>query len=384
MIRPINFMHPWAGIMYPFPISSIDRTKDKYFEFWARGLDGGRLYVDMGEVSEDICFEGGPPDGLLHDEDTAHLGGAGAVNSAEDVGLDGLPDAQEFYLYPNLELHMSWDTLRQGQSLAAVSHWTRRMMILRPTATRRATSTISLLSTAPKKTPCLPRKTSTATAWPPGPTRIISGASLISTACQTPVSWQETTAITWYPDSVSGAAAGHGWHLYRVPLNDTIVGQFTKFGSPRWDRIKYIRLFWTNFNPAKKQTLNTIQFAGMQVVRNEWQEAPAISNDSTQRIIKMLSSSINTYDNPNYRSDPPPGIPVTKDDLGNTVKETSLRVNFTDVRPGEAALVKDILVGQVINIASYQTISMLVHSDQTYGTGRELFLQVRGRRFHLL
>ncbi|MGB7567996.1 MAG: cell surface protein SprA [Chitinivibrionales bacterium] len=368
-----QFMHPWAGIMYPFPLSSIDRTKDKYFEFWARGLDGGRLYVDMGEVSEDICLEGGPPDGLLNDEDTAHLGGAGAVNSAEDVGLDGLPDASEFYLYPVLD-SMKWDTLRQGNSWLPFP--------LDPAHDNFQTygDQTSYQYNFPfvngtEKDAMLTSKDLNGDGLATGANenyfrRFVDFDSLVN-----PHFMARNDSNYMVSDSVSGAAAGHGWHLYRVPLNDTIVGQFTKFGSPRWDRIKYIRLFWTNFNPAKKQTLNTIQFAGMQVVRNEWQEAPAISNDSTQRIIKMLSSSINTYDNPNYRSDPPPGIPVTKDDLGNTVKETSLRVNFTDVRPGESALVKDILVGQVINIASYQTISMLVHSDETYGPDVSFFFR---------
>ena len=112
----------------------------------------------------------------------------------------------------------------------------------------------------------------------------------------------------------------------------------------------------------------------MQIVRNEWQEAPAVSSDSTQRIIKLQSSSINTYDNPDYF--PPNGIPITKDDQGRTVKESSLRLNFIDIRPGEQALVRDFLIGQTINIASYQTMSMWVHGDNgSYGPDTRFFFR---------
>ena len=70
----------------------------------------------MGELSEDICLDGGQPDRQLHDEDTAHLGGVGGVvNSAEDVGLDGVSDQNEHYKYPNL-ITNTWDSVGYGDS----------------------------------------------------------------------------------------------------------------------------------------------------------------------------------------------------------------------------------------------------------------------------
>ena len=119
------------------------------------------------------------------------------------------------------------------------------------------------------------------------------------------------------PDHISGADSTHNWHLYRIPLNDTVTGIDTIAGKPRWERIKFIRLFWTQFDSTKKTRLNKLQFAAIQVVSNEWQEAPAISLDSAQRIIKLQSASINTYDNPDYV--PPPGITVTTDDQGEGI-----------------------------------------------------------------
>jgi hypothetical protein len=364
-----QFLHPWAGIMYPFPVSTIDRTKDKYFEFWARG-DGGRLYIDMGELSEDICFDGGTPDGRLHDEDTAHLG---VYDSLEDVGLDDLRDKDEYYQVPNLAA-LKWDTLRYGcDSLPYPTDPAHDKFQTYGDATDYRYN--FPFNNGTEKDAVLTSKDLNGDGLSTGANENYFRRFIDFDSLSNPGFMAVNDSNYMIPDNISGANAAHGWHLYRVPLNDTIKGLYDHLGSPRWDRIKHIRLLWTNFDEAHKKKLNKMQFAGMQVVRNEWQEQPAISSDSTQRIIKMESSSINTYDNPNYRSDPPPGIPVTKDDLGNTVRETSLRLNFTDVRAGETALVKNILIGQSINIASYQNMNMLVHGDQQFGSDMRFFFR---------
>ena len=179
-----KLMNPWAGIIYPFPISSIDRSKDKYLEFWARSLDGGRLFIDMGELSEDICFEGGPPDGRTHDEDTAHL--VWLINK----NITNIPNMMAFP-GPGTAWFMATPDCR--------SPMTRPMTISIPMATGRTQEINSPLVMAPKKTPCSPQKTSMATACLTGPRRIISGGSSTSIARRFPNSWKETTAITKSP-----------------------------------------------------------------------------------------------------------------------------------------------------------------------------------------
>ena len=120
--------------------------------------------------------------------------------------------------------------------------------------------------------------------------------------------------------------------------------------------------------------LNKLQFAAIQVVGNTWQDVPIVL-DSTHSVTKLESSSINSYDNQKTYV-PPPGITITKDDLGNTVKESSLRLNFTNILPGDAAYVRDILIGQSLNISSYQTVSMWIHGDnQNYGKDLRFFFR---------
>ena len=368
-----QFNHPWAGIMFPFPISSMDRSKDKYLEFWARGLDGGRLYVDMGELSEDICLDGGQPDGQLHDEDTAHLGGVGGVvNSSEDVGLDGVSDQNEHYKYPNL-ITNTWDSVGYGSS--ALPYKTDPGRDNFQTYTYSSTSSYQFnypFANGTEKDAMLTSKDLNGDGLATGANEAYFRRFIDFDSLSSPKFMAKNDSNYMVSDKLSNAKP-YGWHLYRVPLNDTITGIDTVVGSPQWSRIKYIRFFWTNFNPAKKMLLNKLQFAAIQVVGNTWQDVPIVL-DSTHSVTKLESSSINSYDNQSTYV-PPPGITITKDDLGNTVKESSLRLNFTNILPGDAAYVRDILIGQSLNISSYQTVSMWIHGIQNYGKDTRFFFR---------
>jgi len=61
--------------------------------------------------------------------------------------------------------------------------------------------------------------------------------------------------------------------LYRVPLNDTIKGMCQRVGSPKWNEIKYIRIWWTisTMRPVKKKL---DQFARMQFVGTNGSRSP--------------------------------------------------------------------------------------------------------------
>ena len=377
-----TFIHPWAGIVYPIPSSSVNRTRDKYFEFWAKG-DGGRLYIDMGNLNEDLCSSGGPPSGGLDNEDTASLG---VYDSSEDKGLDLLPDAKEYYLIPNIQTH-SWDTLHYDDLRLNDNHEPNRSK----DPSRDNYKTYTYESSYRNNYPFC---NGTEKSGDPLNTEDLNGDGLIRTDnyfrryidFDSVAQYRSATntndslfKIRNYivPDNISNAQADSGWHLYRIPINDSTIAGLETVGTPRWGQIKYIRLFWTNFE-NKKTRLNHIQFARMNLVRNEWQEVPqrVITGTDTAQIIKLDVSSINSEDNPDIYT-PPPGISRTKDDQGYYVKESSLRLTFKNILPNDTAYARNILINQTINLSTYSTMTMQVHGDAHLNNPSDLYFFYR-------
>ncbi|MEO2160883.1 MAG: cell surface protein SprA, partial [bacterium] len=81
----------WGGIITPFYSGDYDQTETKFFEMWVKG-DGGKLTIDLGQISEDR-----DGNGILNTEDVPVGGliGDGILDDEEDIGLDGCPDAFE-------------------------------------------------------------------------------------------------------------------------------------------------------------------------------------------------------------------------------------------------------------------------------------------------
>jgi hypothetical protein len=356
--------NPWAGIMYPVPTGSMNRTRDKYLEFYAKG-SGGRLYIDMGEVSEDVCHLGGKPDGQKHDEDTTGTGSI-AFDEKFDKGIDGLTDTAEYYFVPNGSA-TGWDSLKYGSDSLGQ---------YKKDPARDNYQTYAIQSDHPEYLKNFPNVNGTEkNARYDSKDLLADGLSTSENFFRRRIDFDSASDPDYLsrnannymvlPDSSLGNAK-NGWHLYRIPLNDTAIGNnnFQKFGTPQWDRIRFIRLFWTDIKSGHKQEMNRLQLARMQFVRNEWQETP-VRKDSSIAVVKLTASTINTEDNPEYFNDRCPGAPRITDESGNPAKESSLRLNFENILPGDTALVRNILVNQSINLSAYTVMTMYVHGDTT-------------------
>lgn len=122
----------WAGIMRPLQINNFEEQNIEFIQFWvmdpfynnASPPDGGDLYFNLGNVSEDILkdgrqsFENGiPPDGNTANLDSTQWGllsqiqpiteffdNSAGARDVQDVGLDGLKDAQERIWNPGNQL----------------------------------------------------------------------------------------------------------------------------------------------------------------------------------------------------------------------------------------------------------------------------------------
>lgn len=112
----------WGGVMRSLPVTDFEQSNIEYVEFWlmdpfveGMGGSGGDLYIDLGNVSEDVLrdgqksFENGLP--ARADDPAARETGWGrvpgvqstvmafdndpSVRARQDVGLDGLSSAEE-------------------------------------------------------------------------------------------------------------------------------------------------------------------------------------------------------------------------------------------------------------------------------------------------
>lgn len=113
----------WAGIMREIPTSDFEAANVEYIEFWLMDpfvydstRTGGNLYFNLGDISEDILkdsrksFEDGlPTTEIVEDVDSTEWGripsndytteSFDANIAAQDIGLDGLNDNEEFSFF---------------------------------------------------------------------------------------------------------------------------------------------------------------------------------------------------------------------------------------------------------------------------------------------
>jgi hypothetical protein len=372
-----RFDNPWAGIMTYFPAGTSNREKDKYLEFWAKNTGGGRLYIDLGAVSEDLSLDGGPPNGVLDLEDKNNTGiRADSIN----IGLDGKRDTAEIYRVPNAA-RTGWDTLRYWKWDAAANDWFKDKTgarVLEPNLPypgdpgKDNYKTYSITQGDQKNN--FPYVNGTEKD------DILNTEDLNSDGFRTTESYFRRyidfdrrndapfLAANANNYQVPGEISNENrknvepkWHLYRIPLNDTVNGLWSKRGSPKWNEIKYIRLWWSDFGATSKTRKNKIQFARMQFVGNQWVEVPVVNRDSTQEI-KLSVSTINTEENSKAYT-PPDGVSREHDDRGNLARETSLDLPFRNLLAGNEALVKRSLSYQPLNLSSYDNLSVMVHGD---------------------
>jgi cell surface protein SprA len=368
--------NPWSGIMTYFPAGTSDRSKDKYLEFWARDSGGGgRIYIDLGNVSEDLSLDGGPPNGQLDLEDKNNTG---IVSDSLNIGLDFRVDDSEYYCVPNAK-KTGWDTLRYWR-------WD-------SVQNKQIINNYLPVPGDPSKDNY--QQYSVTTSGQQGNYPFVNGTSrdgylntedlngdgfrkdenfyrrFIDFDKQGDKAFLDSNAGNYrVNDSVANASKRiadtlHRWHLYRVPLNDTIKGLCQKVGSPRWNEIKYIRIWWTNFKNANRSNKSMIQFARIQFVGNQWLEVPVVHADSSQEV-KLAVSTVSTDENPIYNQHLPPGVSRLTDDKGNLARETSLSLDYRNINAGDTALVRRSLAFSPLNLSSYDNLSILVHADTAH------------------
>ena len=371
-----RFDNPWAGIMTWFPSGVQNREMDKYLEFWAKNTGGGRLYFDMGQVSEAVSLNGGPPSDSFKLEDKNNTG---VRADSLDVGLDGLADTAEYYLVPKRD-RSGWDKLRYWKWDNTINDWYRdnngnrvldSLLPRLKDPSKDNYYTYGIVQNDQKanypfvngteKDGNLNTEDINGDGFRTNEAYFRRFIDFDSAADSTRNnSFMSRNAANYMVnDAAANANPGSGWHLYRIPLNDTSLGIFNRKGAPRWTEIKFLRMWWSNFKKDSLNKANSIQFARMQFVGNQWQETV----HDTLHPTKLAVSTLNTEENPPPTYVPPPTVTILRDDRGNLERETSLKLDYININPGDTAKVRRTMPTQALNLSMYSDVSIMVHSD---------------------
>ncbi len=336
-VRPANASgNSWGAIMRALMPGTRDQSKTRFFEITARSSAGGKLVIDMGKISEDLSLNGGPPNGRLDTEDKLVEGRRdGIFRPEEDVGIDGMADADEFWFRPRQDSlgQWSWDTLSLGNAAlrnprdpagdnydsSDVRYW-------------QGTSGNSSIDRTPES-------------------EDLNNSGYLDLGnhyFRFVVDLSDTSSDSSY--YVSGTNL-NGWRLYRIPL----AGAPSAAGNANWRDVDCVRLALTELADTGKTY--AVQVAKAEFASNQWREA----SDTSASAARIELSVVNTEQNPGYQ----PRVPVKRAADGLLPREQSLAISYSNLSAGKSVIAKRLL-SEAISLANYKMLEMDVygHADQ--------------------
>ena len=336
----------WGGIMQP--VYMYDQSKSKYIELWVKG-EKGQLQVDIGEISEDwydVNYDASMPeggDGNKNYEDTDLNGTLNVTNEAdnEDVGINGLSDEEE--------IAKGWDPMIDNFDEDGYDEGEVRYV--------NGSENNSAINTYPE-TEDIDRDG-----------KLDQANNYYSYTID--LSSEEWLASTTRFDNGNET----GWKQYRIPLTAMI----DSVGKPSFQSVRMMRL-----NVFGMEDQDTLQFASISIVGNEWQEMGLANEGSDLYTVdddRFYITVKNSDEDDDYIS--PPGISgrETVDPLGGatiTEKEQALVLNLKGLNPGETALAEKIMLENE-TLLMYKKLKMFVHGPEDLpatDSPVELFLRI--------
>ncbi len=360
-----NYKDPWAGIMQWFPPTSADRTEDRYLEFIVNAKHAtGKLHIDLGEISEDISIDGGPPNGVLDKENPKNLA---VITDSLNTGLDGVFDSLEYYVVPNAT-QTGWDTLGlgsdslpfpsdpSGDNFQEYEYKNDRLDNYRvANGTQEDNSgKIQLLTSEDLNNDRFSKK---------------------EAFFRFEIDLDNIEESDFY-DSTSATREENGWYKIRIPLKET---ENNNINGASWERIQYMRMWWDDFGEQKERK-HTLAFARMQFVGNQWDPTP-IAPASAQHTVMDISGSrvfiqpepregvkvsvVNTEEDLAYKAavTGKSFIPRERDARGIYKKEQALKITYQNIAANEQALARRRYDYQALDISAYDRMGLVVHSD---------------------
>ena len=329
----------WAALMRAMPQGLRDQTRTKFIEVWARKLNSANVImnIELGRINEDANG-----DGILDTEDKNQ---DGVLDDDEDVGIDGISNAQE----DSNKFWMPGDPHGDNWDYSDRYNYTR----INGTENNR-------------EDPDRGRRPDTEDINGNGGLDRNDSYFSFGFNLDDPNYIVEET----YKDG-----APTGWKLYRIPIKDPQF--YEEIGFPDWGQIEYAR-FW-----LQGKDTTTIQVAQFQLAGNKWEvsgiHAPRDSASADIPIIDIVHpderfdiSVKNTQENLDYES--PPGVSGERDlTTGLRRKEQSLVLEFQNLRRGHTASAFRVLYSAE-DYSNYEKMKMYVHGDTSIADGYTKFI----------
>lgn len=415
-----NLLNPqsrWGGIMRALDQTDFQSGNIQYIEFWIQDpfilnptSSGGRLYFNLGNVSEDILkdgkhfFENGlstpvnpaPQDTSLWGnvprnpiQITNAFSNDPSERPYQDIGLDGMNDAQEQalrtpYLH-QLGLVVSGAGLAAAQAdpssddyvfyedpsfSASTGILTRYKYFNNTEGNSPVVSSSATLSSA-------------ATLYPDNEdlngdnnmnedeeyfqyhVELLPPNSLTMQVGSNFITNRENVTTTY----LNGKQATEVWYQFRIPVNsyETVVG------SPDFSNIQFMRMFMTNFKDSA-----VLRFGELELVRNQWL-AFDYKVDSTGLYDTVSNTSQTTFNVTavNIEQDAsrtpvpyviPPGVQRQQILSTNNVtllqNEQSMSLQIYNLQGGDS---RAVYKTTNLDLRQYKTMQMFIHAEAAQG-----------------
>ncbi|WP_155851771.1 hypothetical protein [Chitinivibrio alkaliphilus] len=315
---------PWAGIMRGLQGSLRDRQDDRYFEFHLGPHESsGTLYVDMGEISQDLSLDGAQPNNR---EDFEKF--SGTLTPDDDLGLNSLPDSLEYWCYPRWDGDgFVWDTLRYGDE--RLGKW----------ADDPARDNFRLYDSDNRSNRMYVNGTAGNIVVNDQPDRENfnqDGRFLVGSQSQYfryEINLDDLENHPYTEPIRRSDGSETGWYRVRLPVSviaepDSIVGE------PAWSDITQVRMLWKDFADSYADTAwKTLEFEGMQFVGNQWTEyldTAFVADVDEVEVGKVIARTLDSRRTERYEE----RIPVDIDSTGGeAVTHYTLQVDFSSIEP---------------------------------------------------
>ncbi len=334
----------WGGVQRPVSISGTNLINENinFIEIWMQVLSDGRgagsntpgkLFVDLGSISEDVVpapvpYPTNSPG--LNTEDLVPPSTTinNSLQTWEDVGLDMLTNDQEIAKYGNVtgDGDPSGDDYSYNNANPTI-----------PDAYARINGTDN-------------NRNSVNGLYPDTEDLNSNGiVDRVNSYFRYELSLD--TLASRNPQVVGGGNKGSKYYQFRIPIRDTVA----KIGTPSFENVEFIRVSFENAD-----TTIGLRIADFSLVGNQWQELNKQDTTFAVSIVGIEENS-NVYT-------APPGVVREKDKTrpneevyGN---EQSLALIMRDIPVGESRMAVKFYTYRPLDLFNYKTMKMFVHGDE--------------------